>query len=50
LFLGHNFRTANASKAIKGSKDAEYRLVFSKERKIALCGWGPGSTTSSKKL
>jgi len=36
LFLGNNFLTTNVSKAIKGSKDAEYRLVFSKERNEKL--------------
>jgi len=44
LFLRRSFRTTNARKPIKGSKDTDCRLGFIKEnkQKIASCGWGPG--------
>jgi len=42
LFLGHNFRTTNARKPFKGSKGADFRLVFLKKRsKNCFLGWGP---------
>jgi len=43
LFLEHNFRTKNATKQTKGSKVADFRLVFSKTRnKTSLfIGLGP---------
>jgi len=28
LYLGHNFQTVNARKSVKGSKGADFRLVF----------------------
>jgi len=48
LFLGHNFLTTNARKAIKDSEDANFRLVFFKGANISLCGWGSGSNEKSQ--
>jgi len=39
LFLGYNFPNNNARKPIKGSKDADFRLVYlkKKEKEITPC-------------
>jgi len=45
LFLGHNLQITNAS----GSRDADFRLFFLKNHKIAAWGWGPGSNDVNQK-
>jgi len=49
LYLGHNLQTQKARRPIKGSKDADFRLVIKKETKIVSCVWGAGPGDISKK-
>jgi len=44
LFLDRNFQTTNARKLTRGSKEADFRLVFifKKKFKNYPLGWGPG--------
>jgi len=49
-FLHHNLQITNTRKPIKGSKDADFHLVFVwKKLKAPSCGWGQGPDDASHK-
>jgi len=49
-FLSHNFGSRYAGKSVKGSKDADFSLVFKKSlsQKIAQCFGAQGHVNSAK--
>jgi len=50
-FFSHNFRTRNARKLIKGSKDLDFNLVSIKNlsKILSTIDWGPGPDNLGQK-